>query len=86
MFGVAPDWWSLGFHPQLPLGSYAATDVEETLVAAGFVESEVVEAGAAAFLRQLVKGDMSSEYENEIRLLIEELKELEEIDGEPETL
>jgi len=46
----------------------------------------LVEAGAAAFLRQLVKGDMSSEYENEIRLLIEELKELEEIDGEPETL
>jgi eukaryotic-like serine/threonine-protein kinase len=32
--------------------------------------------GAAAFLRQLVKGDMSSEYENEIRLLIEELRDL----------
>jgi serine/threonine-protein kinase len=31
--------------------------------------------GAAAFLRQLVKGDMSSEYDNEIRLLIEELKD-----------
>jgi serine/threonine-protein kinase len=42
--------------------------------------------GAAAFLRQLVKGDMSSEYENEIRLLIEELKELEELDQEPETI
>lgn len=46
----------------------------------------LVEGGAAAFLRQLVKGDMSSEYENEIRLLIEELKELEELDEEPETL
>ncbi len=46
----------------------------------------LVEDGAAAFLRQLVKGDMSSEYENEIRLLIEELKELETIDEEPETM
>lgn len=44
------------------------------------------EDGAAAFLRQLVIGDMSSEYENEIRLLIEELKELEAIDEEPETM
>jgi serine/threonine-protein kinase len=34
--------------------------------------------GASAFLRQLVKGDMSSEYDNEIRLLIEELQELKE--------
>lgn len=33
--------------------------------------------GAAAFLRQLVKGDMSSEYQNELRLLIEEVKGLE---------
>ncbi len=38
----------------------------------------LVKEGAAAFLRQLVKGDMSSEYENEIRLLVEELKELSE--------
>jgi serine/threonine-protein kinase len=44
--------------------------------------------GAAAFLRQLVKGDMSSEYVNEIRLLIEELKELHEAgeDLEPPTV
>jgi serine/threonine-protein kinase len=44
--------------------------------------------GAAAFLRQLVKGDMSSEYVNEIRTLIEELKELDEIgeDTEPPTV
>lgn len=34
--------------------------------------------GAAAFLRQLIKSDMSSEYVNEIRLLIQELKELTE--------
>ena len=40
--------------------------------------------GAAAFLRQLVKGDMSSEYENEIRLLMEELKQLEEF-GDSDT-
>ena len=40
----------------------------------------LVKQGAAAFLRQLVKGDMSSEYENEIRLLILELKDLEDID------
>jgi serine/threonine-protein kinase len=41
--------------------------------------------GAAAFLRQLVKGDMSSEYENEIRLLIEELREMKDIDQDPAT-
>jgi serine/threonine-protein kinase len=40
----------------------------------------LVKEGAAAFLRQLVKGDMAAEYENEIRLLIEELKELEGLD------
>jgi len=40
--------------------------------------ANLVKDGASAFLRQLVKGDMSSEYENEIRLLIEELQELNE--------
>jgi serine/threonine protein kinase len=34
--------------------------------------------GAAGFHRQLVKGDMASEYENEIRLWLEEFKELEQ--------
>ena len=29
--------------------------------------------GAASFHRQLVKGDLASEYENEIRLWLEEL-------------
>ena len=42
----------------------------------------LVKDGAAAFLRQLVKGDMSSEYDNEIRLLIEELRELDERESE----
>jgi serine/threonine-protein kinase len=34
--------------------------------------------GAAAFQRQLVKSDLAAEYGNEIRLWLEELKELEE--------
>ena len=38
----------------------------------------VDEEGAAAFHKQLVKGDLSSEYDNEIRIWLEELKELEE--------
>lgn len=46
----------------------------------------LVKDGAAAFMRQLVKGDMSSEYENEIRLLIGELKELEENSDEAGTI
>jgi eukaryotic-like serine/threonine-protein kinase len=33
--------------------------------------------GAASFHRQLIKGDLASEYDNEIRLWIEELKELD---------
>ncbi len=45
----------------------------------------LVKDGAAAFLRQLVKGELSSEYENEIRLLIEELRELEDAEGEQGT-
>jgi len=43
--------------------------------------ADLVKEGAAAFHRQLVKGDMSSEYENEIRLWIEELKEADEIEA-----
>lgn len=39
--------------------------------------AEMLKEGAAAFHRQLVLGDMSSEYPNEIRLWIEELKDLE---------
>lgn len=36
--------------------------------------------GAAGFHRQLVKGDLAAEYDNEIRLWLSELKELEESD------
>ena len=35
--------------------------------------AEYEEGGAASFLRQLVKGDLASEYDNEIRLWLEEL-------------
>ena len=34
--------------------------------------------GAAAFHRQLVKGDLASEYENDIRIWVEELLEFDE--------
>lgn len=37
--------------------------------------------GAAAFLRQLIKTDLAAEYDNEIRLFIEELKSMEGPDG-----
>ena len=39
--------------------------------------AELVEEGAAAFHRQLVKSDMSSEYENDIRIWIDELLEMD---------
>ena len=37
------------------------------------------------FHRQLVKGDLASEYDNEIRLWLEELRELEELDQRQST-
>lgn len=48
-------------------------------------DAELVKGGAAAFHRQLVKSDLSSEYDNEIRVWIEELCELQE-EGGGETL
>jgi serine/threonine protein kinase len=39
--------------------------------------ADLVKEGAAAFHRQLIKSDLASEYDNEIRLWLEELKELE---------
>ena len=39
--------------------------------------AEHVDTGAAAFHRQLVIGDMSTEYNNDIRLWLEELRRLE---------
>ena len=44
--------------------------------------ADLVKEGAASFHRQLVKGDLSSEYDNEIRLW---LTELEDIPEEPQT-
>lgn len=41
--------------------------------------ADLVKEGAAAFLRQLVMGNLSAEYKNEIRLWLEELRDLEEI-------
>ncbi len=41
-------------------------------------DAQLVEHGAAAFHRQLVKGDMASEYENDIRIWIEELLEFDQ--------
>jgi len=39
-----------------------------------------VDQGAAAFHRQLIMSDMATEYDNDIRLWLEELKRLESID------
>ena len=39
--------------------------------------ADLVKEGAAAFHRQLVKGDLASEYDNEIRLWLEELETLD---------
>ncbi len=39
--------------------------------------ADFVEEGAAAFHRQLIKGDLGAEYDNEIRLWLEELDELD---------
>jgi hypothetical protein len=43
--------------------------------------ADFVKGGAAAFHRQLVLSDLASEYGNEIRLWLEELKELDDLDG-----
>ncbi len=39
--------------------------------------ADLVKEGAASFHRQLIKGDLASEYDNEIRLWMEELRELD---------
>ncbi len=41
-------------------------------------DAQLVDKGAAAFHRQLVKGDLASEYENDIRIWVEELLEFDE--------
>lgn len=40
--------------------------------------ADLVKEGAASFHRQLIKGDLASEYDNEIRLWLEELEDLDE--------
>jgi serine/threonine-protein kinase len=47
-------------------------------------EADLVDNGAAAFQRQLVRGDLSVEYTNEIRLFIEEIKDLEAVENQRE--
>jgi serine/threonine-protein kinase len=39
--------------------------------------ADLVKEGAASFHRQLIKGDLASEYDNEIRLWLEELQDLD---------
>ena len=39
--------------------------------------ADLVKEGAAIFHRQLIKVDLASEYDNEIRLWLEEIKELD---------
>ncbi len=47
--------------------------------------ADLLQEGAAAFLRQLVKTDLAAEYDNEIRLWLQELREMDEAlqQGEP---
>ena len=45
--------------------------------------ADLLKEGAAAFHRQLVMGDLASEYDNDIRLWLEELKELDAQDDLP---
>lgn len=49
-------------------------------------EADLRHEGAAAFHRQLVLSNLSAEYNNEIRIWLEELKELDEPDDETRTL
>ncbi len=48
--------------------------------------ADMLKEGAAAFHRQLVLSDLASEYGNEIRLWLEELKEMDEKNAEDSTM
>lgn len=48
-------------------------------------DAELQQNGAAAFHRQLIKGDLAVEYNNEIRLWLEELKDIETVNDPTET-
>ena len=50
------------------------------------LDADLQDQGAAAFHRQLVKGDLSVEYDNEIRLWLEELREIECADEPTESM
>ena len=58
-----------------------ATDPEQRFPNAE--DAELVQGGAAAFHRQLVKGDLSSEYDHEIKLWLEEVCELRDENDNP---
>jgi len=57
------------------LAGLIATDPKQRFASAE--AADLVEQGAAAFHRQLVKSDLASEYENDIRIWIDELLDLE---------
>lgn len=74
-----------GLLPDAVVSNELLTDFIRGLVAAEPLDrfptaedAQLVDKGAAAFHRQLVKGDMASEYENDIRVWIEELLEFDE--------
>ena len=46
--------------------------------------ADLLQEGAAAFLRQLVKTDLAAEYDNEIRLWLQELREMDELQDNDE--
>ena len=48
-------------------------------------DADLRQGGATAFLRQLIKGDLASEYENEIRVWLDEICEMWEEDLEAES-
>lgn len=58
-------------------------DPEKRFVSAE--DANLKQDGAAAFLRQLIKGDLASEYENEIRVWLDEICEMWEEDLDAET-
>lgn len=47
--------------------------------------AELLEDGAAQFHRQLIFGDLASEYDNDIRVLLEEVCQIEAIETDPPT-
>ena len=53
------------------IGGLIATDPADRFQSAE--DADLVEQGAASFHRQLVHGNLASEYDNEIRVWLEEL-------------